>query len=388
MNDTFRARLIAREKLLGTMATLTTPASAEILADLGFDWLFIDGEHGPLETAELLSILQAVDHKVASIVRVPSADEVAIKKVLDLGATGIIVPQVNSAEQAADVVRWARYAPAGSRGVGLARAHGYGMKFAEYIESANDNVAVIVQAEHADAVENIEHIAAVEGVDAVLLGPYDLSASMGIMGQLDNPIFTAAIDRITEVCLAAEMPSRATRCSSPVSTHSSSETPPRTCSPKCRTDAAFPQKCRILSHCVASSLATELHIPTSQFQSRLSALAFLKNTPPSTIGPVCCAFENDLFESPEKRRISTSETCCAQTPFPRLQTRRLVRPSLRSARQKGSPTLSCSKNLPHPSFTTIRHVGDPATHRPEQSRRAPFVVAIASVLPPGGPYRW
>ncbi len=206
MNDTFRARLIAREKLLGTMATLRTPASAEILADLGFDWLFIDGEHGPLETAELLGILQAVDHKVASIVRVPSADEVAIKKVLDLGATGIIVPQVNSAEQAADVVRWARYAPAGSRGVGVARAHGYGMKFAEYIESANDNVAVIVQAEHADAVENIEHIAAVEGVDAVLLGPYDLSASMGIMGQLDNPIFTAAIDRITEVCLAAEMP--------------------------------------------------------------------------------------------------------------------------------------------------------------------------------------
>ena len=202
----FKSRLANGEKLLGTMVTLPTPATAEILAEAGFDWLFIDGEHGPLETGDVLSILQAVGDKVACIVRVPETSEVPIKKVLDLGAAGVIVPQVNTPEQAADVVRYSKYAPAGTRGVGLARAHGYGMKFNEYIEAANDQTVVIVQAEHALAVENIESIAKVPGVDAVLLGPYDLSASLGKMGQINDPLVTAAIDRITTACRDSGMP--------------------------------------------------------------------------------------------------------------------------------------------------------------------------------------
>ncbi|HSC15016.1 MAG TPA: aldolase/citrate lyase family protein, partial [Gammaproteobacteria bacterium] len=195
-----------REKLLGTMVTLASAASAEVLAALGFDWLFIDGEHGPLETRELLEILQAVGDKTACIVRVPQAAEVPIKKALDLGAHGIIVPQVNTAEQAADVVRWSRYAPEGERGVGLARAHGYGQNFREYLSAANREIAVIVQAEHARAVENIDAIARVPGVDAVLVGPYDLSASLGKMGQIDDPAVAAAIDRVTTACRGAGMP--------------------------------------------------------------------------------------------------------------------------------------------------------------------------------------
>jgi 2-dehydro-3-deoxyglucarate aldolase len=206
MADDFRARLKNREKLLGTMVTLASAASAEVLASLGFDWLFIDGEHGPLETRELGEILRAVGHKTACIVRVPEAAEVPIKKVLDLGAHGIIVPQVNTPEQAADVVRWARYPPEGARGVGLARAHGYGLNFREYLSSANREIAVIVQAEHVRAVENIEAIVRVPGVDAVLLGPYDLSASLGKMGQIDDGSVTAAIGRVTDVCRAAGMP--------------------------------------------------------------------------------------------------------------------------------------------------------------------------------------
>ena len=169
------------------MVTLASGASAEVLASLGFDWLFIDAEHGPLETRELTEILQAVGDKTACIVRVPEAAEVPIKKALDLGAHGIIVPQVNTAEQAANVVRWARYAPEGARGVGLARAHGYGLKFREYLSAANREIAVIVQAEHARAVENIDAIVRVPGVDAVLLGPYDLSASLGKMGADRRP---------------------------------------------------------------------------------------------------------------------------------------------------------------------------------------------------------
>jgi 2-dehydro-3-deoxyglucarate aldolase len=206
MNDTFRSRLKNGEQLLGTMVTLSTPSTAEILADLGYDWLFIDGEHGPLETSEVLGILQAVSHKTACIVRVPVAEEAPIKKMLDLGAHGIIAPQVNTPDQAADVVRFSRYAPIGSRGVGLARAHGYGMRFQEYVESANEQISVIVQAEHAKAVENIEAIVQVEGIDAVLLGPYDLAASLGKMGQVDDPVVTDAIEHITKTCLAANIP--------------------------------------------------------------------------------------------------------------------------------------------------------------------------------------
>ena len=206
MTDTFRSRLLRGETLIGAMVTLPTAATAEILADAGFDWLFIDGEHGPLEARDILAILQAVGHKVPCIVRVPAGDEVPIKKVLDLGADGIIVPQVNTAQQAADVVRFARYAPEGGRGVGLARAHGYGARFQEYLETANDNVAVIVQAEHAEAVENINQIVKVPGVDAIQLGPYDLSASLGKMGMIDDPVVTGAIDRITDACQSARMP--------------------------------------------------------------------------------------------------------------------------------------------------------------------------------------
>lgn len=206
MTDDFRSRLRRGDRLLGTLVTLASPATAEILADVGFGWLFVDAEHGPLETREILGILQAVGDRVPCIVRVPSADEVAIKKVLDLGAAGIIAPQVNTAEEAADVVRFSRYAPQGTRGVGLARAHGYGFRFQEYLETANDRVAVIVQAEHAAAVENIESITEVEGIDAVLLGPYDLAASLGRMGRVDDPVVTGAIERVTEACLAAGIP--------------------------------------------------------------------------------------------------------------------------------------------------------------------------------------
>ena len=202
----FKSRLASGERLIGSMVTLPSPAAAEILVELGYQWLFVDGEHGPLETAEVQAILQAVGHRVPCIVRVPAAAEVPIKKMLDLGAAGIIAPQVNTAEQAADVVAWSLYAPDGRRGVGLARAHGYGLNFQEYVESANREITVVVQAEHAEAVENIEQIVQVEGIDAVLLGPYDLAASLGKMGQVDDPEVTGAIDRITAACQAAGIP--------------------------------------------------------------------------------------------------------------------------------------------------------------------------------------
>jgi 2-dehydro-3-deoxyglucarate aldolase len=206
MSNDFRARLKRGETLLGTLVSLPTAASAEILAGAGFDWLFIDGEHGAIETRELLAILQAVGHRTACVARVAQATETPIKRALDLGAHGIIVPQVNTPAQAADVVGWARYAPDGTRGVGLTRANGYGLPAREALDAANREVAVIVQAEHVQAVEHIEAIVRVPGVDAVLLGPYDLSASMGRMGELDDPAVVAAIDRVIAACRAVGMP--------------------------------------------------------------------------------------------------------------------------------------------------------------------------------------
>ncbi len=206
MTASFRARLKAGETLIGTMVTIPAPSVAEILADVGFDWLFIDGEHGALGTSDVLGILQTVGGRIPCIVRVPGAEESPIKRVLDLGAAGIIVPQTNTAEQVANVVRYSRYAPIGARGVGLGRAHGYGLRFQEYMDTANDEVVVIVQAEHADAVKNIEAMVAVPGIDAVLLGPYDLAASLGKMGQIDHAVVTDAIDHVTAACQKVNMP--------------------------------------------------------------------------------------------------------------------------------------------------------------------------------------
>ncbi len=206
MNSEFRTKLRGGQKVLGTMVTLPEPAVSEILAAAGFDWLFIDAEHGPFETSDIQGILQAVGDRIPCIVRVAAANEISIKKALDVGAAGIIAPQVNSAEQAELVVRYARYSPQGARGVGLARAHGYGLGIDEYLRNANDMISVIVQAEHADAVSNIESIVEVPGVDAVLIGPYDLSASLGKMGEIDDPLVTQAIEHVTQSCLQANMP--------------------------------------------------------------------------------------------------------------------------------------------------------------------------------------
>ena len=198
---TFRQRLKAHELLVGTLISLASPEVTEIMAGAGFDWLFLDAEHSALGTLDLQRLLQGAG-ATPSVVRVEASAEVPIKQALDIGAAGIIAPMVNSAEQAEQVVRWAKYAPLGTRGVGIGRAHGYGLKFQEYVQQANENVAVIVQTEHIDAVNNIEAITQVAGVDAVLVGPYDLSASLGRLGDVRHPEVVAAIEQVTQVCQA------------------------------------------------------------------------------------------------------------------------------------------------------------------------------------------
>jgi 2-dehydro-3-deoxyglucarate aldolase len=205
MSQSFRARLRAGGPLFAPLMTLNSPAVAELMAEAGFDWLFIDAEHSTLDTSQMQSLLQAAS-PTPCIIRIASGDDVPIKKALDIGAAGIIVPQVNSADHARRIVQSAKYAPAGQRGLGIARAHRYGLKVREYMQTANDDTAVIVQAEHRDAVTNIEAIVRVEGVDGVLIGPYDLSASLGLPGAVDHPEVRGAIARVRAACLAAGVP--------------------------------------------------------------------------------------------------------------------------------------------------------------------------------------
>ena len=205
MPTSFRARLRAGERLVAPLVTLNSPAVVELLAEVGFDWLFIDAEHSPLDTGQMQGLMQAAG-ATPCVVRLSASDEMHVKRALDIGAAGVIAPQVNSVEHARRIVEAAKYAPAGQRGLGIARAHRYGLRVHEYMQSANEDTAVIVQAEHRDAVERIADIVRVEGVDGVLIGPYDLSASLGRPGAVDHPEIRNAIERVRDACRAAKIP--------------------------------------------------------------------------------------------------------------------------------------------------------------------------------------
>ena len=199
----FKIRLDRGERFVGTFIALPSPESAELFAEVGYDWLIIDTEHGPFDALLAQRMLQGVGGRCPCVVRVPSNEEVWIKKALDIGSAGVLVPLVNTAETAARVARACRYAPKGVRGMGGARAHRYGVGFQDYVERADREIVAIVQAEHIEAVANIEAIVRVPGIDAVFVGPYDLSASMGKPGRIHDPEVTAAIRRVRDAVLGA-----------------------------------------------------------------------------------------------------------------------------------------------------------------------------------------
>jgi 2-dehydro-3-deoxyglucarate aldolase/4-hydroxy-2-oxoheptanedioate aldolase len=200
--SSFAQRLRAGELLIGTMVSLPSPEIVEILAESGYDWLFIDAEHGAFNPQQAQSMLQAAG-KCPCIIRVPAGEDIWIKKALDIGAAGIIVPQVHTAEQAEQIISQCKYSPEGSRGVGIGRAQTYGMEFENYIQNANKDTAVILQAESRQAIENIDAIVKLKGLDAILIGPYDLSASLGKIGQVSDPEVQAAIETVANACQSA-----------------------------------------------------------------------------------------------------------------------------------------------------------------------------------------
>jgi len=205
MKTNFRKRLLQGDLLTGTIITLACPPVAELLSRSGFDWLFIDGEHGPLSVGDVQLLLMAAQPQCPCIVRVAANHEVYVKQALDAGADGIIAPLVNDAATAARVVDWARYPPLGERSVGIARAQGYGASFADYVNRANAEMAVIIQVEHVDAVANIASILDVSGIDGVFIGPYDLSASMGKPGDIHDADVQHHIETVRQACLERRM---------------------------------------------------------------------------------------------------------------------------------------------------------------------------------------
>ncbi|MFN3642536.1 MAG: aldolase/citrate lyase family protein [Gemmobacter sp.] len=182
----FKAALAAQDRpLIGLWMAMTSPFAAEILGECGYDWLVIDGEHAPNTLPTIMGQLQALAASAAApVVRVPIGEPWVIKQVLDVGAQTILVPMVDSAEQAAALVRAVRYPPQGMRGVGasFARAGRFGT-IPDYVVTANDQIALIVQVETAAGIAAIDAIAATEGVDGVFIGPSDLAADMGHPGQ-------------------------------------------------------------------------------------------------------------------------------------------------------------------------------------------------------------
>jgi 2-dehydro-3-deoxyglucarate aldolase len=205
MPAAFRTRLKSGERLIAPLLTLNSPPIVELLAEVGFDWLFIDAEHSPLDSAQMQSLMQAAG-TTPCVVRLSASDEMHVKRALDIGAAGVIAPQVNSVEHAQRIVQAAKYAPMGQRGLGIARAHRYGLRVREYLQGANDDTAVIVQAEHREAIANIRDIVRVDGVDGVLIGPYDLSASLGRPGAVEHPDVRDAIARVRDACREVNIP--------------------------------------------------------------------------------------------------------------------------------------------------------------------------------------
>ncbi|MFJ1211858.1 4-hydroxy-2-oxoheptanedioate aldolase [Burkholderia pyrrocinia] len=213
MNDTmqipapnrFKAALAARQRQIGFWLAMSDPYLAEVSATAGFDWLLIDSEHAPNDLRSILAQLQAVaPYRAEPIVRPVNGDPASIKRLLDIGARTLLVPMVDTAEQARALVSAVRYPPHGIRGVGSAvgRASRWSAR-TDYLDIADDEGCLLVQAETVTALQNLDAICAVDGVDGVFVGPADLAASMGHRGNAGHPDVQRAIDDAMRTIVAS-----------------------------------------------------------------------------------------------------------------------------------------------------------------------------------------
>ena len=196
MTNAFKAQLAAGAQQIGCWLGLASPYTAEIMAGAGFDWLLIDGEHAPNSIPSILAQLQVLAaYPVHAVVRPSVNDPVQIKQLLDLGAQTLLIPMVETAEQARQAVAAVRYPPHGIRGVGSALARGSRWsRHTDYLKQSDREMCVLVQLESARGLQELDQILAVEGVDGVFIGPADLSAALGHLGNPGHPDVQHAID--------------------------------------------------------------------------------------------------------------------------------------------------------------------------------------------------
>jgi len=206
MKNKMRKDLLDKKMTIGAWMQIGHPAIAEIFAKAGFDWICVDLEHGVIDLEVMANIFRTIDaFDCVPVARLPINDPVWIHRSLDAGARGLIIPMIKTAAEAESSVKEAMYPPRGVRGFGYSRANMHGMDFDEYIKSANDEIAMIMQIEHKDAIDNLEEIVKVKGVDGLFIGPLDLSGSMGITGQTEHPDMVAALEKYREVAAEANI---------------------------------------------------------------------------------------------------------------------------------------------------------------------------------------
>jgi len=203
MKCDLKARLSSGKTLLGTWVTIGHTDVPDVLEAVGFDWLVFDTEHAPLGPEAVSRMVQAIDtSSVCPIVRVGAVDQYLIKSAFDMGAHGVVCPMVNTREEAAQVVSYAKYPPAGVRGVAPRKAADYGDTFADYVRTANETTMVVVQIETAEALENLDRILDTPGVDVAFVGPTDLTMSLGLIDDRGNPRVVEAMKRVVAACVS------------------------------------------------------------------------------------------------------------------------------------------------------------------------------------------
>jgi len=207
MKNNLKEKLVSGSKAIGTFFEVGGETAVEGLGYTGLDYIIIDTEHGPFEVESTMGLIRAAELKeLVPLVRIKDVSRPSVLKNLDIGAMGLVVPCVETVEEAKSLVEWAKYYPVGKRGFFTARKAGFGYEeftknVKEYFQTCNRETLLIPQCETKGCLDNIEEIAALEGVDGIFIGPYDLSIGLGIPAQFDEPIFNEAVARILKACI-------------------------------------------------------------------------------------------------------------------------------------------------------------------------------------------
>jgi 2-dehydro-3-deoxyglucarate aldolase len=203
LNSVLKKKLYDGDRCFGTWITSSSPNVVELLKQMKFDWFVLDTEHSPINvetTSHMMQVLGSGDNAAAALVRIGQNDQYLTKLALDAGATGVVVPMVNTMEEAERAVRYSKYPPRGIRGAAATRASLYGLGFGDYVRKANDQGIVVTQVETREALDNLDEILGVDGLDVAFVGPTDMTMSLGLVDDRSNEKVKEAMRRVVAAC--------------------------------------------------------------------------------------------------------------------------------------------------------------------------------------------